>query len=70
MSDYTTVVNAATTTVVTESSTGQYVAPQPASAQVEVDINGSEAEKFFQDRHIELLLWLMNLELRLPPYGK
>lgn len=69
MSDFTAV---AKTTTVVSSSTGQYVAPTASPvAPVEVDLISPEndAEKFFADRHLELLLWLMNLELRLPPYG-
>jgi len=69
MADFTAV---AKTTAVVSSSTGQYVAPTASPvAPVEVDMVSQEndAEKFFADRHIELLLWLMNLELRLPPYG-
>ena len=45
---------------------GQYRAPR-ASDIIEP---GTEAERpeITRDRHLELLLWLMNLELRLPPY--
>ncbi len=69
MADFTAV---AKTTAVVSSSTGQYIAPKAAPiAPVEVEITGgdTEIEKSFADRNIELLLWLMNLELRLPPYG-
>jgi hypothetical protein len=46
---------------------GQVAAASSAVALKDEDI--ADSSLLSADRQIELLLWLANLELRLPPYG-
>ena len=50
-----------------QASMGQVAAASSAVALKDEDI--ADSSLLSADRQIELLLWLANLELRLPPYG-
>lgn len=50
-----------------QASMGQVAAASSAAALKDEDI--ADSSLLSADRQMELLLWLANLELRLPPYG-
>ncbi len=67
MSEFSTIGNVTPALAAAE---GQYKAPRVAGDTAVLDDRYLDSEKSLGERHLELLLWLMNLELRLPPYGE